>query len=134
MVWTPPDGEPQTYDIVLEDLLWAEVRAIQKVTGASGVLAIGEQLEAADGGVIPAMLWVLRKREEPTLTFGDLDGLKIRDIAMEATDAEKKAAKEAEQEAGPSQEIPQTLPPPAEQQPRGEDSPSPQNQPIHQVI
>jgi hypothetical protein len=131
LVWnSSPDG-PKTYDIVLEELLWAEVRAMQKVTGASGLLEIGEQLEAADGGIIPALLWVYRKREEPTLTFKDLDDLKIRDVTMEATDAEKKAAKEAEQEAGPSpEETPQTLPPPAEPPPHGVDLPPPLSQPV----
>jgi hypothetical protein len=128
MVWTPPDGEPRTYDFALEDLMWAEVRAIQKVTGASGLLAIGEQLEAADGGIIPALLWVMRKREEPTLTFGDLDDLRIREVILE--DDEPKP----DEEAGPSQETPQTLPPPVEPPPHGVVLPSPPSQPTHQVI
>jgi hypothetical protein len=128
MVWTPPDGEPRTYDFALEDLMWAEVRAIQKVTGASGLLAIGEQLEAADGGIIPALLWVMRKREEPTLTFGDLDDLRIREVILE--DDEPKP----DEEATPSQETPQTLPPPVEPPPHGVVLPSPPSQPMHQVI
>jgi hypothetical protein len=128
MVWTPPDGEPRTYDFNLEDLMWAEVRAIQKATGASGLLAIGELLEVADGGIIPALLWVMRKREEPTLTFAELNDLRIREVILE--DDEPKP----DEEATPSQETPQTSPPPGGQQLPGEDSPSPQNQPMRQVI
>jgi hypothetical protein len=128
MVWTPPDGEPRTYDFALEDLMWAEVRAIQKVTGASGLLAIGELLEVADGGIIPALLWVMRKREEPTLTFADLDDLRIREVTLEDDETKQ------DEEAGPSTETPQTSQPPGVPLPPGEDSPSPQNQPIHQVI
>jgi hypothetical protein len=128
MVWTPPDGEPRTYDFALEDLMWAEVRAIQKVTGASGLMAIGELLEHADGAIIPALLWVMRKREEPTLTFAELDDLRIREVTLE--DDEKKP----DEEVGSSQETPQTLPPPVEPPPHGVDLPSPQSQPIHQVI
>jgi hypothetical protein len=127
MVWTPAEGEPRTYDFALEDLMWAEVRAIQKVTGASGLLAIGELLEKADGAIIPALLWVMRKREEPTLTFAELDDLRIREVTLE--DDEK-----SDEEAGPSQETPQTLPPPVEPPPHGVDSPSPPSQPIRQVI
>ena len=118
MVWTPPDGEPRTYDFALEDLMWAEVRAIQKVTGASGLMAIGELLEHADGAIIPALLWVMRKREEPTLTFKDLDDLRIREVTLED-----------DEEAGPST-TPQTSPLPGEQQPPGEDLLSPQSQPV----
>jgi hypothetical protein len=127
MVWTPPEGEPRTYDFALEDLMWAEVRAIQKVTGASGLMAIGELLEVADGAIIPALLWVMRKREEPTLTFAELDDLRIREVTLE--DDEK-----PDEEATPSQETPQTSQPPGEQQPPGVDLPSPQSQPIRQVI
>jgi hypothetical protein len=129
MVWTPADGEPRTYDFALEDLMWAEVRAIQKVTGASGLLAIGELLEKADGAIIPALLWVMRKREEPTLTFAELDDLRIREVTLEGDEEAK-----PDEEARPSTETPQTSPPPGGQQPPGEDSPSPQSQPMHQVI
>jgi hypothetical protein len=123
MVWTPAEGEPRTYDFALEDLMWAEVRAIQKVTGASGLMAIGELLEKADGAIIPALLWVMRKREEPTLTFAELDDLRIREVTLE--DDEK-----PDEEAGPSQQTPQTSQPPVEPPPHGEDSQSPQNQPV----
>jgi hypothetical protein len=127
MVWTPAEGEPRTYDFALEDLMWAEVRAIQKVTGASGLMAIGELLEHADGAIIPALLWVMRKREEPTLTFAALDDLRIREVTLE--DDQK-----SDEEAGSSTETPQTSQPPGVPLPPGEESPSPQNQPIHQVI
>jgi hypothetical protein len=129
MVWTPPDGEPRTYDFALEDLMWAEVRAIQKVTGASGLMAIGELLEHADGAIIPALLWVMRKREEPTLTFAELDDLRIREVTLEDDDKPEGDAKEAE----PSK-TPQTLPPPVEPPPHGVDLSSPPSQPMHQVI
>jgi hypothetical protein len=122
MVWTPPDGEPRTYDFVLEDLMWAEVRAIQKVTGASGLMAIGELLEHADGAIIPALLWVMRKREEPTLTFAELDDLRIREVTLEDDDKDDEEAE--------SSTTPQTSPPPGEQQPPGVDLPSPQSQPV----
>jgi hypothetical protein len=125
MIWNSPDG-PKPYDLVLEDLRWTEIFDIQKVTGASGLLEIGDRLEAADGRIIPALLWVFRKREgEPTLTFDDLAMLKIRDVVMEGDDEAK-----PDEEAGPSQETPQTSPPPGEQQPPAAESPSPQSQPM----
>jgi hypothetical protein len=123
MVWTPPEGEPRTYDFALEDLMWAEVRAIQKVTGASGLMAIGELLEVADGAIIPALLWVMRKREEPTLTFADLDSLRIREVTLEDDEAKP------DEEAEPSQTL-QTSPPPGVPLPPGEESPSPPSQPV----
>jgi hypothetical protein len=123
MVWTPPAGEPRSYDFVLEDLMWAEVRAIQKVTGASGLLAIGEMLEKADGAIIPALLWVMRKREEPTLTFAELDGLRIREVNLE--DDEPKP----DVEAGSSQTPPKS-PPPAEPPQHGEESSLSQTAPM----
>jgi hypothetical protein len=129
LIWNSPDG-PKPYDIVMEQFLWAEIFAIQEVTGASGLLEIGERLEAADGRIIPALLWVLRKRGgEPTLTFADLATLKIGDIEMKGDDEDK-----PDEEAGPSQETPQTLPPPVEPPPHGVVFPSPPSQPMHQVI
>jgi hypothetical protein len=127
MVWTPPDGEPRSYDFVLEDLMWAEVRAIQKVTGASGLIAIGEQLEKADGAIIPALLWVMRKREEPTLTFKELDSLKIREVKLEDAEDEKP------EEGDPSQ-TPLKSPPPAEPPPPAEESSLSQTPPMRVAI
>jgi hypothetical protein len=125
LIWNSPDG-PKPYDIVMEQFLWAEIFAIQEVTGASGLLEIGERLEAADGRIIPALLWVLRKRGgEPTLTFADLATLKIGDIEMKGDDEDK-----PDEEAGPSQETPQTSQPPGVPLPPGEDSPSHLSHPV----
>jgi len=83
LIYSPKGGERREFPFELEDLTWAEVRALQKVTGAPGLVAFGDMLGAADGAAIPALLWVLRKREEPTLKFADLDTLRISEVTVE---------------------------------------------------
>lgn len=91
LIWTQPDGHQMTYDFDPEDLLWAEVDAIQRVTGAKGLVEIGEMLESANARAIPAILWVMRKRDEPALTFEQArEGLRIKDVSLEEDPAEGK--------------------------------------------
>jgi hypothetical protein len=74
------DGVTREFDE--EKLTFGEGRAIEKVTG----FAFGEISEHASSGrlaVIQAFIWVALKRDEPTLTFSDLDDRNISDFVFE---------------------------------------------------
>lgn len=57
----------------LPTLMLAEARAIQKVTGYT-VKRFFESLAEMDAEAITALIWVARKRGNPTLRFDDVDG------------------------------------------------------------
>jgi hypothetical protein len=79
------DGQPYLWfeidgrEYRIEKFMLAEARAIQRVTGKT----YADALEAANDGdmeCLAAVLWVIFKRERPTLTFEEMDSLDV-DIA-----------------------------------------------------
>lgn len=54
-------------------LMLAEARAMQRVTGKT-ILEIGQGIAKGDVECFDALIWVARKRTEPTLKFEDVDG------------------------------------------------------------
>ena len=86
-----------------EDLLFAEARAIQKVTGVS----LGALLES-DGDVdaLQGLLWVSMKRTRPDMKFSDLDEVPIGSIDYDDDGPEPEAAPDPTEgeETSPSSE------------------------------
>ena len=65
------------YEFDDERLTFAEAKAIQKAVGKS----MGEiRKDPEDITAMQAMVWVAMKRQDPTLTFFDLDDMAIGDI------------------------------------------------------
>ena len=68
--YTPADGEPQTFDV--GRLRASEIQIVERTADRSWV----ELKDAMGNGDVNAMrvaAWVVRKRTEPSLRFGDFD-------------------------------------------------------------
>lgn len=75
------------YEMVQDNITFAEARAIEKVTGkAFQALMSDPNLMTMD--VTQALAWVSMKRVDPTLTFSDLDEVEIRSVAAVEEEAE----------------------------------------------
>lgn len=88
LVYTPDEGEEQRWDLAEVKVTFAEAKAAEKAGGVAW-----RKLEQAltDGNVeaLQAAVWVLRKRDEPTLRFADLENLPIDSTRTEYSDDEK---------------------------------------------
>jgi hypothetical protein len=70
------------HDFDVDKLTFAEGRALERVTGSTvaeffGVLVNGSLT------ALQALVWVACKRDQPTLTFADLDDWVIADVVFE---------------------------------------------------
>jgi hypothetical protein len=75
-----------TYELVQSKVTFAEARAIERVTGHT-FTEITNNPELRDStDVIQAMIWISMKRDEPTLTFSDLDDIEIDGIEWSSED------------------------------------------------
>jgi hypothetical protein len=72
----PPDQEAQQWEVAEDSWTIAEIKLIEKHFGGSRK----DFFDAVGEGYVTAMsllLWVVRRRDEPTLTLGELDDLKV---------------------------------------------------------
>jgi hypothetical protein len=82
-------GEELRWDFHPARLMSVEAEAIEKVTGLT-YAEWGAALLKGSAGSSRALVWVLRKRSEPTLRYRDVD-FPIGDLGIDL-DAEEKAA------------------------------------------
>jgi hypothetical protein len=70
IIYTPADGEPEHYDA--RDLLVSEASIVSRTIDMKwGDIQAG--LENEDLDAMRGIVWVLKKRQTPTLRFGDFD-------------------------------------------------------------
>lgn len=75
-------------EYALKTFLLSEARAIQQATGKT-MQEFDTALKQGDAGCLTALIWVARKRSEPTLTFDQVDGdLMTFDSLPTSTDPE----------------------------------------------
>ena len=72
IVYTPTGGEPQEYDA--RSLRVSEVSIAQRTAGMKWG-EIEQGLESDDPEAMRVIVWVIKKRAEPTLRYGDFDPL-----------------------------------------------------------
>lgn len=70
IVYTPQDGEPEQYNV--RDLLSSEASIVARTIDMKWP-EIREALPADDLDAMRGIVWVMKKRHEPTLRFGDFD-------------------------------------------------------------
>ena len=89
-----PDGAPeQTWEFDPQELLDVEATAIERVTGWT-YGEFGEQFIKGSILARKALLWVLRKRTEPTLKFRDV-AFRVRELDWKLDADERAKAREA---------------------------------------
>lgn len=72
IVYTPEGGEPEQYDA--RSLRTSEASIVQRTAGMKWG-EIEQGLESDDPEAMRAVVWVLKKRAEPSLRYGDFDPL-----------------------------------------------------------
>lgn len=72
----------------LEKFLLSEARAVQRATGKT-IQEFDEALKRGDADCLAALVWVARKREQPTLRFDEVDGdiMTFKPLPTSADDA-----------------------------------------------
>ncbi|KAF4408654.1 hypothetical protein [Streptomyces lycii] len=93
LVYKPETGEAQRWDLDNVKATFAEAKAAEAVANFSWV-RLGQELGEGNLAVLQAALWILRKREEPTLKFADLEDLPLGAVAVEHSPAEKQFMRE----------------------------------------
>lgn len=82
------NGETHTLD--LDRMLFAEGRAIEKVTGST-FGEFGQAMQAGSLTAIQALVWVAVKRTHPETKFSDLDEWEIGAVELTVEDEEAEA-------------------------------------------
>lgn len=88
LVYRPADGEEQSWDLDTARVTMAEAKAAEKA-GEFSWSDVAQELKAGHLGAVQATLWVLRKRDDATLKFTDLDDLAVDDVRVQYGPAEK---------------------------------------------
>jgi hypothetical protein len=70
VIYTPADGEPEHYDA--NDLLVSEASIVQRTIDMKWD-EIKKGLEGEDVDAMRGIVWILKKRHQPTLRFGEFD-------------------------------------------------------------
>jgi len=71
LIYTPADGEPQKMKYLPNRMLSPETEAMERVTGKN-FTQITQEILAGNATCRRALLWVLLKRQHPTLKFSDV--------------------------------------------------------------
>lgn len=87
--YTPEGAEPRTWNFKARDLMSPEATAIEKATGMDFDDAIS-RFENGNIGCIRAVLWVLLKRQTPTLKLADVV-FRVSEVAFEPDEEEARA-------------------------------------------
>lgn len=98
IIYAPKGGEPQRFNVTVDDLLGAEAELIEDVGGTQWD-TYGEWLDRLTrGGWRPmkAFVWVLLRRANPTLLFEDLADLSTAEVLF----AEDEDDEEGKDESG----------------------------------
>lgn len=99
LVYKPDTGDEKRWDLAEVKVTFAEAKAAEH---AGNFTWRKLEQELTDGNVeaLQAAVWVLRKRDEPTLRFADLESLPIDSVRTEYS-ADEKAFLKASVEADP---------------------------------
>ena len=96
LIYTPEGAEKQEFDFVPQKLMSPEAEAIESVGGSAwdsfddfGVLFMKRNMRAKR-----AALWIMLKRQQPTLKFKDLE-ISVGSIEIDYDDDEKRLIREA---------------------------------------
>ena len=73
----------ETFELDPQRLMFAEARAVEKVTGLT-FKEYGGALSSGSMTAMQAFMWVAAKRVHPELTFSDLDEWEVSDFALES--------------------------------------------------
>lgn len=93
LTYAPDDGDKQEWRFRGDRLMTTEAEAIEKVT-AFTYADFGRKLLEGNPTARRAVVWVLRKRTEPTLRFGDVD-FPMGALTLDFEDEEKEAMRQA---------------------------------------
>lgn len=80
--YTPDDGEKKTFEFKHDQMLSVEADAVERVTGLTWD-EVGQKFLMGSSLVQRAVLWIFLKRENPSLRFKDLDGLRTGQVERE---------------------------------------------------
>lgn len=105
LVYTPESGDEKRWDLAEVKVTFAEAKAAEKAGGFSW-RELDTELNEGNVSALQAALWVLRKREETTLRFADLENLPVDAAHTEYSDNERefmRAHIEANSEMSPDE-------------------------------
>lgn len=88
LVYKPAEGDEKRWDLDDTKVTFAEAKAAEHAGGFRWSERTGE-LTQGNTAALQAILWILRKRDEPTLRFADLEDLDVDSVATEHSDVEK---------------------------------------------
>lgn len=88
LVYRPTEGDEKRWDLDDTKVTFAEAKAAEHAGGFRWAERTGE-LTQGNVSALQAILWILRKREEPTLRFADLEDLDVDSVDTEYGAAEK---------------------------------------------
>ena len=101
---SPPGGPVETWEFDLSRLMVAELDAIERVTGLTGMVAFQEALNNWSASALRALIWVVRKRSDPPLRHDAVD-FAIADISIVQVPPVPKDAAEAPSSNGASMSV-----------------------------
>jgi hypothetical protein len=93
LTFTPDEGEKQEWRFRGDKLMTTEAEAVEKVTGMT-YAEFGERLLNGNPTARRAVVWVMRKRTEPTLRFGEVD-FPMGALRLDFEDEEKAEMRDA---------------------------------------
>lgn len=85
VTYSPAGGEPATYDFDIDDLYAGEIVDLEEASGK----ALGELAEGFVKGSFTSaawLLWVLRRRDEPSFTVADMRQIRMSELDFEIED------------------------------------------------
>lgn len=100
IIYTPEGGSKRTWDLDLENPDWDVSYSTEKATGWPW-LPFREKLGGGSSIALQALVWTLRKREEPRLELAAVTP-SWSEVEVEADEDEPAA--DSVEESGPSQE------------------------------
>lgn len=88
LVYKPDTGDEKRWDLAEVRATFAEAKAAEN---AGGFAWRDVDSELSDGNVaaLQSVLWILRRRDEPTLRFADLESLPMESAHAEYSDDER---------------------------------------------
>ena len=73
LIYRPDGQEPQEWEFVLGKFRVGEMKTVEKATGMPFATEFKDRLFKGDSTARQALLWVLRRRTDPTLQLRDVD-------------------------------------------------------------
>lgn len=90
IIYRPEGGEERTWEFDPQEMLDVEATAIERVTGLT-YAEFGEKFLKGSILAWKALLWVLRRRSEPTLAFRDVS-FRVKEFEWQLDQKEREVA------------------------------------------